>query len=143
MKLNVVSADRVHEIVPQISRYSNTQNKVTLADFSSNHPFHIAVEKVTRSMWAPAVDGSGQETRWFYERARGQYTDALGDTPLVIDAGADHRLTSQDSWDAFYGGDFHEPWAYGVPELLVENVGTTAKTYPDFAPVWERLMTSD
>ena len=49
----------------------------------------------------------------------GQYTDALGDTPLVIDAGADHRLTSQDSWDAFYGGDFHEPWAYGVPELLV------------------------
>ncbi|MEV7801065.1 N-acetyl-gamma-glutamyl-phosphate reductase [Microbacterium foliorum] len=49
----------------------------------------------------------------------GQYTDALGDTPLVIDAGADHRLTSRDSWDAFYGGDFHEPWAYGVPELLV------------------------
>ena len=52
----------------------------------------------------------------------GQYTDALGDTPLVIDAGADHRLTSQDSWDAFYGGDFHEPWAYGVPELLVGGV---------------------
>ncbi|SBS74761.1 N-acetyl-gamma-glutamyl-phosphate reductase [uncultured Microbacterium sp.] len=49
----------------------------------------------------------------------GQYTDALGDTPLVIDAGADHRLTSQDAWDAFYGGPFHEPWAYGVPELLV------------------------
>jgi N-acetyl-gamma-glutamyl-phosphate reductase len=52
----------------------------------------------------------------------GQYTDALGDTPLVIDAGADHRLTSQDSWDSFYGGDFHEPWTYGVPELLVGGV---------------------
>ncbi|MGK3950634.1 N-acetyl-gamma-glutamyl-phosphate reductase [Microbacterium sp. K2] len=52
----------------------------------------------------------------------GQYTDALGDTPLVIDAGADHRLTSRDSWDAFYGGDFHEPWAYGVPELLVGGI---------------------
>ncbi len=49
----------------------------------------------------------------------GQYTDALGDTPLVIDAGADHRLTSSAAWDSFYGGDFHEPWAYGVPELLV------------------------
>lgn len=48
----------------------------------------------------------------------GQYTDALGDTPLVIDAGADHRLTSRQAWDAFYGGHFHEPWAYGVPELL-------------------------
>ncbi|MEW2007825.1 N-acetyl-gamma-glutamyl-phosphate reductase [Microbacterium sp. NPDC079208] len=49
----------------------------------------------------------------------GQYTDALGDTPLVIDAGADHRLTSSTEWDAFYGGAFHEPWTYGVPELLV------------------------
>ncbi|WP_298743748.1 N-acetyl-gamma-glutamyl-phosphate reductase [uncultured Microbacterium sp.] len=49
----------------------------------------------------------------------GQYTDALDDVPLVIDAGADHRLTSADAWDAFYGGDFHEPWAYGVPELPV------------------------
>ena len=51
----------------------------------------------------------------------GQYTDALGSVPLVIDAGADHRLTSKDSWDAFYGGEFHEPWAYGVPELLVNG----------------------
>ncbi|WP_203582159.1 N-acetyl-gamma-glutamyl-phosphate reductase [Microbacterium hibisci] len=51
----------------------------------------------------------------------GQYTDALGDTPLVIDAGADHRLTTQAEWDRFYGGDFHEPWAYGVPELAVDG----------------------
>lgn len=27
-----------------------------------------------------------------------------------------------------------------VPGLLVENVGTTAKTYPDFASVWERFV---
>ncbi|MGM7668087.1 N-acetyl-gamma-glutamyl-phosphate reductase [Microbacterium sp. A93] len=52
----------------------------------------------------------------------GQYTDALDDVPLIIDAGADHRLTSQESWDAFYGGHFHEPWAYGVPELLINGV---------------------
>ena len=77
MKLTVVAPDRLQEIVPEISRYSNTQNKVTLVDFSSNHPFHVEVEKVTRSLWAPAADGSGQETRWFYERARGQYADAL------------------------------------------------------------------
>lgn len=28
-----------------------------------------------------------------------------------------------------------------VPDLYVENVVTTVKTYPNFAPVWERLMT--
>ena len=47
----------------------------------------------------------------------GQYTDALAGTPLVIDAGADHRLRSADAWAQFYGGDFHDPWVYGVPEL--------------------------
>jgi hypothetical protein len=77
MKLTVASQDRLPEIVPEISKYSNTQNKVTVVDFSSNHPFHVAVEKVTRALWAPAPDGSGQETKWFYERARGQYSDAL------------------------------------------------------------------
>ncbi|MGZ0711154.1 N-acetyl-gamma-glutamyl-phosphate reductase (plasmid) [Coraliomargarita sp. W4R53] len=51
----------------------------------------------------------------------GQYTDALGETPLVIDAGADHRLESSLAWDKFYGGAFHEPWTYGVPELLVHG----------------------
>lgn len=77
MKLTVIEPDRLQEIVPEISKYSNTQNKVTLVDFSSNHPYHVDVEKITRSLWAPASDGSGQETRWFYERARGQYADAL------------------------------------------------------------------
>lgn len=51
----------------------------------------------------------------------GQYTDALGDTPLVIDAGADHRLSSKPDWDRFYGGTFHDPWVYGVPELAVNG----------------------
>lgn len=51
----------------------------------------------------------------------GQYTDALSEVGLVIDAGADHRLTSRDAWEAFYGGAFHEPWTYGVPELLVDG----------------------
>ncbi|WP_413353290.1 N-acetyl-gamma-glutamyl-phosphate reductase [Microbacterium sp. 1P06AB] len=48
-----------------------------------------------------------------------QYTEMLEDVPLVIDAGADHRLTDPSAWDAFYGGAFSEPWAYGVPELPV------------------------
>jgi len=57
----------------------------------------------------------------------GQYTDALQDTPLVIDAGADHRLTSADAWAQFYGGPFGEPWAYGVPELPLAGGEAGAK----------------
>ena len=58
----------------------------------------------------------------------GQYTDSLASVPLVIDAGADHRLTSQDAWDAFYGGTFHEPWVYGVPELPGQRAALAGAT---------------
>ncbi|MFI0826699.1 AIPR family protein [Streptomyces roseolus] len=75
MKLTIVDPEHLAEIVPKISRYSNTQNKVTLVDFSSNHEFHVDFERISRTLWAPPVDGGSQETRWFYERARGQYTD--------------------------------------------------------------------
>lgn len=51
----------------------------------------------------------------------GQYTEALAETPLVIDCGADHRLESVSAWDHFYGGQFHEAWTYGVPELPVDG----------------------
>ena len=75
-KLTVVDRDRIDEIVPLISRYANNQNKVNEADFSANDPFHIRVEELSRTVWAPAVDGTQRQTRWFYERARGQYADA-------------------------------------------------------------------
>ena len=87
-KVTVVSPARLDEIVPAISRYSNTQNKVTTADFSSNDAFHVDVEKLSRSVWAPSSSGDGQDTHWFYERARGQYADELARqrTPARIKA---------------------------------------------------------
>lgn len=76
-KLVEVPYDRVGEIVPLISRYSNSQNRIQEADFSANDPFHVAVEAMSRTVWAPAADGTTRQTRWFYERARGQYQEAL------------------------------------------------------------------
>lgn len=75
VKLSVVPGEEVEEIVPKISQYSNTQNKVNAADFFSNHPFHLRVEEISRRLWAPAREGSVQETHWFYERTRGQYAN--------------------------------------------------------------------
>ena len=76
-KLTVVGPDTIDELVPHISRYSNTQNSVTGADFSSNDPFHVDVEALSRSIWAPAPEGTQRQTHWFYERSRGQYADAV------------------------------------------------------------------
>jgi hypothetical protein len=75
VKLSVVPPEKVDEIVPRISQYSNTQNKVNAADFFSNHPFHLRIEEFSRRLWAPSTEGGIQETHWFYERARGQYAN--------------------------------------------------------------------
>ncbi|UOE44790.1 N-acetyl-gamma-glutamyl-phosphate reductase [Agromyces larvae] len=49
--------------------------------------------------------------------ASGAIAAELADDTLVIDCGADHRLESTDAWAAFYGGEHHGAWTYGVPEL--------------------------
>ena len=55
--------------------------------------------------------------------ASGELTAQLTDVRLAVDCGADHRLTSAADWAAFYGGEHHEPWTYGVPELIVAGAG--------------------
>lgn len=73
----ILPEGNVEEIAPQISQSANNQNKVNMADFSSNHPFHRRMEELSRSIWAPPAPGLQRQSRWFYERARGQYHDAL------------------------------------------------------------------
>tara|TARA_Y100001934_G_scaffold65987_1_gene81931 strand:- start:699 stop:2738 length:2040 start_codon:yes stop_codon:yes gene_type:complete len=75
-KLSVIPENHLEEIVPLISRYANSQNKVNEADFYANDPFHVKIEELSRTVWAPSVDGTSRQTKWFYERARGQYLDA-------------------------------------------------------------------
>lgn len=77
MKLTVISEkSKKSEIVSDISKYANTQNKVSEADLSSNDPFHIEMEQLSRKTWLRSDSGNNQ-SRWFYERARGQYNDEL------------------------------------------------------------------
>lgn len=77
MKISVIhSAEDMDEIVPKISTFANTQNKIQIADFSANDPFHRRIEELSRTIWAPAQGGM-KPRNWFYERARGQYADML------------------------------------------------------------------
>lgn len=77
MKLTVISPERLDEIVPKISAYSNTQNRVTASDLKANAGFHVDVERIMRSLWAPPSAVHESDTHWFYERARGQYANAV------------------------------------------------------------------
>jgi len=76
VKLSVVSGEERDSVVPKISEYANTQNKVSASDFFSNHPFHLRIEDFSRRLWANNTDGSLRMTHWFYERARGQYLNS-------------------------------------------------------------------
>jgi hypothetical protein len=75
MKLTIINDGKSNDVVPNISRFSNTQNKVSEADFFSNDIYHIRLEEKSRRIWAPAKEGELKKTKWFYERARGQYQE--------------------------------------------------------------------
>jgi N-acetyl-gamma-glutamyl-phosphate reductase len=63
--------------------------------------------------------------------ASGAIAAELPDDVLAVDCGADHRLTDEAAWAAFYGGEYHGAWSYGMPELLLD--GGTAKQRANLA----------
>ncbi|HHP0276799.1 AIPR family protein [Acinetobacter baumannii] len=84
MKLTKVSHEQSEKIVPRISQYANTQNKVNLSDLSANHPYHIKIEELSRKMWAPPAKNTLRDSGWFYERSRGQYNEMLSGSNRVL-----------------------------------------------------------
>src|SRR5436190_6417705 len=49
--------------------------------------------------------------------ASGPLVDQLPAETVVIDCGADYRLTEDAAWEHFYGGTRAGSWPYGLPEL--------------------------
>jgi N-acetyl-gamma-glutamyl-phosphate reductase len=43
--------------------------------------------------------------------------DQLGPDTLIVDCGADFRLTDAAAWERFYGSEHAGSWPYGLPEL--------------------------
>ncbi len=63
MKLTVVARDQAHDLIPRIAEYANTQNKVAIADFFANHPFHRKMEEISRRLLVPARASQGWRAR--------------------------------------------------------------------------------
>ncbi|HWZ15427.1 MAG TPA: AIPR family protein [Mucilaginibacter sp.] len=78
MKITQVHDDMQMEgLVSRISKYANSQNKVSEIDLTSNQPFQIRLEELSRTTWADPPGSTGRQTRWFYERVKGQYKEEL------------------------------------------------------------------
>lgn len=113
-KVTVVSPERFQEVVPLISRFSNSQNKVTESDLSANHAFHVGVERVSRREWTP-----DQKSMWFYERARGSYQTAKvqeGTTP-ALKRRFEERYPSRQRFNKEDLARFENAWQ-GLPHIV-------------------------
>ncbi|MBU6163174.1 MAG: AIPR family protein, partial [Myxococcales bacterium] len=75
MKLVIVKQqEHIDDLVKEISKYTNSQNKVSVSDLVANERFHRDLERESRAAVTPAPTGM-IGTQWFYERARAQYAD--------------------------------------------------------------------
>lgn len=83
MKLSVVPKESADELVAKIARYANTQNRISDADLFSNHPFHRRIADISSRVWADPAPGMQNQTRWYYERARGQYQNEQARAPTA------------------------------------------------------------
>ncbi|MRC32459.1 AIPR protein, partial [Bacillus thuringiensis] len=58
--------------------YANTQNKINKSDLLANTRFMSDIEKFSRNIWIPTQDNRKEESKWYFERARGQYMVDIG-----------------------------------------------------------------
>lgn len=76
MKLTVVKEeDAKNKIVPAISRYANSQNKVSELDLTSNSPLLQHLEELAQTTYATDPFDHNKQTLWFFERVKGQYKE--------------------------------------------------------------------
>ena len=62
-------------LVPKIGRYSNTQNRIQIADLLANEPPHPELQTISMNTLAPDPTGGSVQTYWFYEKSRGGYDE--------------------------------------------------------------------
>lgn len=78
MKLTVIKdKEQKNIVVPNISRFANSQNKVSELDLSSNNPYFIQIENLSRKKYVVNPENKNQSLLWFFERANGQYRETL------------------------------------------------------------------
>ena len=78
MKLTVIKDSEIKNMeVPNIARFANSQNKVSELDLSSNNPFFIEIEGLSRKKYVTNPENPNSSLLWFFERVKGQYREKI------------------------------------------------------------------
>lgn len=76
MKLiSISNEDDIKTLVPLISEYSNTQNKINPSDLAANDKLHLELHELSKRLQSPDPTGGSRTSCWFYERSRGSYEE--------------------------------------------------------------------
>jgi len=84
----------------------------------SHHPHLVSL--ADRVLQETTADNLGAHDVVFLALPHGQsaaLAAELGEDTLLVDCGADFRLTDPEAWERFYGGPHAGSWPYGLPEL--------------------------
>lgn len=86
------------------------------------HP-HLAIigDRVLQPTTPAALRGHDVVFLALPHGASADLADSLPEGVVVVDCGADYRLSDADAWLAFYGSEHAGTWPYGLPELPVRG----------------------
>jgi hypothetical protein len=131
MKLSIIPPERAEEVVPRISEYANSQNKVNAADFFANHPFHLRMKEFSQTLFAPPPEGTFRQSKWFYERARGQYQDARGNLGTAARRDFDLEFPKQQVFSKTDLAKFINLWR-GYPDVVSKGAQKNFAHFADY-----------
>jgi hypothetical protein len=141
MKLSVVPdehREHLDQIVADIAKLANSQNKVSDADLFSNHPFHRELEKISRRTGISAEGGGQYQTYWFYERARAQYANQRAALSAAEAKMFDRKYPKSQCIDKTDVAKYLNAWE-GLPHVVSSGAQKSFKQFAEKITVrWEK-----
>jgi len=92
----------------------------SVGDMLGEHQPHLVplASRVLEATTAEVLRGHDVVVLALPHGASAEIAAQLPPETLVIDCGADHRLSDSTAWSAYYGGEHAGTWPYGLPELI-------------------------
>ncbi len=77
---------------------------------------------------ADALDGADLVFLALPHGASSALAATLDPAQRLVDLGSDHRLVDTAAHEKYYGGEYQQPWTYGLPELAGQRAQIAAAT---------------
>ena len=113
---------RVFSQHPDVQFGALTAHSSVGQTLGEHHPHLLPLaERIIQDTTPETLSGHDVVVLALPHGASAQIAAQLSESTLVIDCGADHRLSDAGAWAAYYGGEHAGTWPYGLPELITSK----------------------